>query len=59
MPKPRPDLCPDCGHSVTSHTGSYCENCGYVLVESQPLSRVGRRELEHDREDLRELEQDH
>lgn len=35
----RPDLCPNCGHSVRSHTGSYCHRCGEPLREERPLPK--------------------
>jgi predicted amidophosphoribosyltransferase len=28
----RLDSCPNCGASATQHTGSYCHECGEVLV---------------------------
>ena len=33
----RPDHCPNCGASVTMHTGSYCHHCGEPLVPESPI----------------------
>lgn len=30
--KRRRDACPDCGASATSHTGTYCNECGHSLI---------------------------
>lgn len=44
--RPRPTACPNCGAPCTSHTGSYCQECGEPLVPAPrptppPLSEHG------------------
>lgn len=36
----RPTACPDCGASATAHTGPYCHECGFVLVQPPPVRPV-------------------
>lgn len=35
----RPSVCPDCGHETG--TGTYCEHCGYVLIQPPPTRTLG------------------